>query len=381
MYNSRRLMMGRVTITMAALSVVIWMALPAQAQLVELKFDTLPSAQGWTYTTSGAPESAIFSVDGATLHQNSLGTGSAFQAYILFGAVDPTKPFTVDVRARVLQSETFQLGGFSFGVFTGTEAFEVFMDTTTIQDALSTVLSTSIDTTIFHNYRLEGTPGGGYKVFVDGIQIANGTPRLGPFPSEIFIGDGTSDGNARADVTFFRFQQGMNYRLPFVGTYSITNGPTCGNGSQRHTGFTQEAIDYALPIIGKHGTPVLATEAGRVVCANCDPFAFPPHDLTGFGVYTVVEHSDGSRSFYAHLSQAIALTGEQVARGEVIALSGDSGKAHGHPHLHFQIQDAIDQPVRIRELPVTTWFSGNPDNPCNPKQGHPDGEATGLSVP
>src|ERR1041384_26009 len=122
MYNSRRLMMGRATITMAALSVVVWMALPAQAQLVELKFDALPSAQGWTYTTSGAPESVIFSVDGTTLHQDSLGTGSAFQAYILFGAVDPTKPFTVDVRARVLQSETFQLGGFSFGVFTGTEA-------------------------------------------------------------------------------------------------------------------------------------------------------------------------------------------------------------------------------------------------------------------
>jgi hypothetical protein len=67
---------------------------------VTLKFDSLPSAQGWTYTTSGRTESSIFSANGTALLQNSLGTGggggvSAFQYYVLNNAVDPTKPFVL----------------------------------------------------------------------------------------------------------------------------------------------------------------------------------------------------------------------------------------------------------------------------------------------
>lgn len=167
-----------------------------------------------------------------------------------------------------------------------------------------------------------------------------------------------------------------NYRLPFAGQYIITNGPTCGRGKKQHTGFTSEAIDYALPFQKGQGAPVLAAESGTILFAGSDPFAFPPHNLRGFGTYMVIEHSDGSRSFYAHLSQVVLTTGN-VTKGQLIAYSGATGKARGHPHLHFQIMDSNDNPISIRELPTTVWYSGDPNNPCNPKPGKPDGEAIG----
>lgn len=142
-------------------------ALPSlgSASVLNLQFNSLPSAQGWTYNTSGPAESAIFTVDGTTLFQNSLGTGiglggTAFQYYTISNAVDLTSPFLIEVKARVLASETGDLGGFGFGVLTGTERFAVFIDTSTIWGGL-TVLSTTIDNTTCHVYRLEVTPGVG----------------------------------------------------------------------------------------------------------------------------------------------------------------------------------------------------------------------------
>jgi hypothetical protein len=215
MYKSLRPALCCALITTVGLMLATGAVLPARAQVVELQFDTLPSAQGWTYTTSGPPESDIFSVDGTALHQNSIGTGlgaggSAFQYYILFNVVDPTKPFTLDIRARVLESETADSGGFSFGVFTGSEIFEIFMDTSTIKDSFQTAVSTPISPTVFHDYRLEGTPGVGYRFFIDGSLAASGPSHPVVLPNQLFIGDGTSGGNARADVTFYRFSQSQD---------------------------------------------------------------------------------------------------------------------------------------------------------------------------
>ena len=106
-------------------------SLQTSATTISLDFNSLPSAQGWTYNTTGQTEATIFSVSGTTLHQNSMGTGlgpggTAFQNYTLDNVVDPTKPFTLEVQARVLESETLDAGGFGFGVFTGTYRSLIF---------------------------------------------------------------------------------------------------------------------------------------------------------------------------------------------------------------------------------------------------------------
>jgi hypothetical protein len=64
---------------------------------ISLSFNSLPSAQGWTYTTSGPAESSIFTVDGTALHQNTIGTDKlGFEIYDLYTFVDPDRHFTLN---------------------------------------------------------------------------------------------------------------------------------------------------------------------------------------------------------------------------------------------------------------------------------------------
>jgi murein DD-endopeptidase MepM/ murein hydrolase activator NlpD len=42
-------------------------------------------------------------------------------------------------------------------------------------------------------------------------------------------------------------------------------------------------------------------------------------------------------TYYGHLSQFLVVPGQEVRRGEVVALSGASGRVTG-PHLHYEIR-------------------------------------------
>lgn len=82
-------------------------------------------------------------------------------------------------------------------------------------------------------------------------------------------------------------------------------------------------IDIAVPT----GAYVRAAGAGVVVERGEDPV---------YGQVLVLEHSGGYRTRYAHNSVILADTGMAVRAGEVIALSGSSGRSTA-PHLHFEI--------------------------------------------
>ena len=75
------------------------------------------------------------------------------------------------------------------------------------------------------------------------------------------------------------------------------------------------------------GTPIKATNDGIVVIAK-DRF------LAGKSV--VISHGEGLFSMYYHLSKINVKVGDKVSRGDIIALSGDSGRVSG-AHLHFGI--------------------------------------------
>ncbi len=70
--------------------------------------------------------------------------------------------------------------------------------------------------------------------------------------------------------------------------------------------------------------------------------------MSGYGVYIDVKYWDGSVSRYGHLSSVSASVGQQVAAGDVVALSGNTGRSTG-PHLHMEIRPggggAIDRPA------------------------------------
>lgn len=76
-------------------------------------------------------------------------------------------------------------------------------------------------------------------------------------------------------------------------------------------------------------TPVYATADGRVVSARWE---------SGYGYTVEIDHGYGYRTRYAHLYKNAfkVRPGQQVVRGELIALSGNSGKSTG-PHLHYEV--------------------------------------------
>jgi murein DD-endopeptidase MepM/ murein hydrolase activator NlpD len=76
-----------------------------------------------------------------------------------------------------------------------------------------------------------------------------------------------------------------------------------------------------------YGEAIGAAEAGKVVFAG---------EQGGYGQTVVVEHADGVRTRYAHLSSLMTEVGAEVKAGEAIGRAGRSGRATG-THLHFEV--------------------------------------------
>ncbi|WP_327254305.1 M23 family metallopeptidase [Streptomyces sp. NBC_01244] len=107
-------------------------------------------------------------------------------------------------------------------------------------------------------------------------------------------------------------------------TLSATFGKGGTMWSHKHSGQ-----DFAVPV----GTPVDAVSAGTVVKAGPNGGGDGP----AYGNAIVIKHANNTYSQYAHLSKIQVKIGEKVAKGERIALSGNTGNSSG-PHLHFEIR-------------------------------------------
>lgn len=93
------------------------------------------------------------------------------------------------------------------------------------------------------------------------------------------------------------------------------------NGVVGHDG-----VDFDMRV----GTEVLATDDGKIVHAK---------ENSDYGTTVVIEHSWG-KSYYGHLSEMLVEEGTEVKKGDVIALSGNTGLST-NPHLHFGIKPEI----------------------------------------
>lgn len=119
--------------------------------------------------------------------------------------------------------------------------------------------------------------------------------------------DGTGGGSSSKGVR-------SGWQWPADGPITSDYGAPRSYGG--HTG-----IDLGVPV----GTPVWAARDGHVVFAG---------ELGGYGNCVDIEHDGGLKTRYGHLSSFKVRSGHDVARGDVIALSGNTGASSG-PHLHF----------------------------------------------
>ncbi|MEA1888044.1 MAG: M23 family metallopeptidase [Bacteroidota bacterium] len=76
------------------------------------------------------------------------------------------------------------------------------------------------------------------------------------------------------------------------------------------------------------GTEVFASGKGVVRRSGWSPF--------GFGNMVEIDHGYGFKTIYGHLSAVEVTEGQEVARGDLIGLSGSTGISSG-PHLHYEI--------------------------------------------
>jgi murein DD-endopeptidase MepM/ murein hydrolase activator NlpD len=120
------------------------------------------------------------------------------------------------------------------------------------------------------------------------------------------------------------------YDLPFAkgSRFKLFQGY---NGSFTHR--NEKALDFTMP----EGTPVLGAREGKVVRVvqhhnqHCTT-----EDCTQYNNVVTILHSDGSFATYAHLQYngSLVKVGDEVKKGDKIALSGNTGYSSG-PHLHF----------------------------------------------
>ena len=59
--------------------------------------------------------------------------------------------------------------------------------------------------------------------------------------------------------------------------------------------------------------------------------------IGGYGKLIIMEHKNGFKTYYGHLSVTLAATGVFAAQGTVIGEVGSTGNSTG-PHLHFEIR-------------------------------------------
>ena len=118
-----------------------------------------------------------------------------------------------------------------------------------------------------------------------------------------------------------------------------------------HRGSNEYAVDFDCPV----ATQVIAVRPGVVVAANAAAQGagttpeFLEYRRTNF---VLLLHDDGTIGEYMHLSPSgiEVAPGQRVARGQGIALSGNTGFS-STPHLHFQVMTAGDDGVSARSFP------------------------------
>ena len=84
---------------------------------------------------------------------------------------------------------------------------------------------------------------------------------------------------------------------------------------------------YGVDLAAPTGRPIYATRAGTVSIATYDGSA---------GNYVQINHGDGYKSIYMHMTHYIVKRGQHVTQGQVIGYCGSTGGSTG-PHLHFGI--------------------------------------------
>lgn len=125
---------------------------------------------------------------------------------------------------------------------------------------------------------------------------------------------------------------GSSIEIPFIdkkksktrGFVYPVKGKIIQKFGQHGHGVRNDGVDIAVKI----GTPVVAAESGTVKYSQ---------ELGTVGKMVLIKHRNGYITAYTHNSKLLVRKGQKVSKGQVIALSGNSGIA-SQPMLHFELR-------------------------------------------
>ena len=114
------------------------------------------------------------------------------------------------------------------------------------------------------------------------------------------------------------YPQGRPVRSGWISSYFGKRTDPFTGKPANHTG-----IDFA----GKEGQTIAAVADGVVSWSG---------DRYGYGIMVEINHGGGYATRYAHNSENLVAVGDEVKKGQVVALMGETGRATG-PNLHFEV--------------------------------------------
>ena len=152
----------------------------------------------------------------------------------------------------------------------------------------------------------------GEKLFIPGAKIQKETPKK---ISSSNIAKSTSSSKPLVDVSGY-------FTHPIPGAKRV-----------RGIGSGHYGVDFGAGT----GTPIHAAASGTVKTARVGSMSRTSNG--GYGTYVVITHSNGTETWYAHMSKLGTSSGAQVNKGEVIGYVGSTGRSTG-PHLHFEVKGA-----------------------------------------
>ena len=135
---------------------------------------------------------------------------------------------------------------------------------------------------------------------------------------------------------------------------------------KKPNGERNDGINLAVP----EGSAVKAAEDGTVIYAG--------NELKSYGNLVLIRHPDGWVSAYAHNSELNVKRGEEVRRGQIVALSGMSGGVTT-PQVHFELRKDATPVDPLQHLHATASRSGFAD-PARQILDELPGDAAGAAA-
>ena len=109
--------------------------------------------------------------------------------------------------------------------------------------------------------------------------------------------------------------------------------PVKGGYLNSSFGYRKDPIDNVMRF---HQGQDITVKSGTPIYSPADGIVKRAYYAGGFGNHIKLDHGNGYTTLFAHLSKIKVKHGQQVSRGEVIGLTGNTGRSTA-PHLHYEI--------------------------------------------